>query len=101
MVAMKQHGFDDFPALILVIRRRPYKICTLMEAANALLSHWGDDDGEEYVVAVKTCLDAIYGHVSSHEARRALIKAADEAGIRVLALVGSPIEPAAGAKTAA
>jgi len=38
------------------------------------------------MAAVKTCLDAIYGNVPAKVARAALIRAAEEAGIPVIAV---------------
>lgn len=52
-----------------------------------LISEWPGDDGEEYVVAVRTCLDAIRGTTPPGAAREALMRAADEAGIRYLSVV--------------
>jgi hypothetical protein len=101
MVVTKQHNYCDFPTLVLVTRHQAFKVSTLVDAANALLSHWVDDDGEEYIVAVKTCLDAIYGIVSPDDARIALMRAADEAGIRVIALVSGSRGILTGTRTAA
>ncbi|WP_342587901.1 MULTISPECIES: DUF982 domain-containing protein [unclassified Rhizobium] len=79
----------EFPALTLVLggqeRSRPVR--TLGEAAEILIKRWPSDDGEEYVVAVKACLDAIHGIISPTAARDALIRAAHEAGIRYIAVV--------------
>ncbi|WP_425376278.1 DUF982 domain-containing protein [Rhizobium vallis] len=60
---------------------------SLGEVADALINAWPTDDGEEYVAAVKTCLDAIQGNTQPKVARAALIRAATEAGIRVVAVV--------------
>jgi len=43
--------------------------------AEALLLDWPSDDREEYVIAVKTCLDAFYGDRPVSEARAALVRA--------------------------
>jgi hypothetical protein len=85
----------------LVVGGRVVKIRTLLEAANALLAHWVDDDGEEYIVAVKTCLDAITGSVSAEDARAAFVRAAEEAGMRIITLVYSADVSSTGARTAA
>ncbi|MBB2680597.1 UNVERIFIED_ORG: ABC-type sugar transport system substrate-binding protein [Rhizobium esperanzae] len=38
------------------------------------------------MAAVKACLDAIYGNIPAKAARDALIRAAEEAGIPVIAI---------------
>ncbi|MBB2749761.1 UNVERIFIED_ORG: ABC-type sugar transport system substrate-binding protein [Rhizobium aethiopicum] len=60
---------------------------SLGEVAKALVVAWPTDDGEEYMAAVKTCLDAIYGNIPAKAARDALIRAAEAAGIPVIAVV--------------
>jgi hypothetical protein len=60
---------------------------TLRDAAEMLITRWPNDDGEEYVIAVKACLDAINGLIPPVAAREALIRAAQEAGIRCLSVV--------------
>jgi hypothetical protein len=68
--------------------REKYRVVrTLRDAADVLISQWPGDDGEEYVVAVKTCLDAIQGAIHPNAVREALMKAADEAGIRYMFVV--------------
>ncbi len=83
---MFRHTPRDFQTVLLILVGRTLKIKTLVDAANALLSHWPDDDGEEYVIAVKKCLDAIIGVSQANHARQALIAAANEAGMRVISL---------------
>jgi hypothetical protein len=84
---MFRYESNDFPTLHLTSNGMTVRIGTLVAAAEALLSRWPpDEDGEEYVVAVKTCLDAITGIVTAGEARLALIRAAEEAGMRVITL---------------
>ncbi|WP_261330025.1 DUF982 domain-containing protein [Rhizobium leguminosarum] len=78
-----------FTALSLIIDGHTIKIRSLVDAAHALLTNWVDHDGEEYVVAVKTCLDAIKGAATAEDARTAFIKAAKEANIRIITLVHS------------
>lgn len=48
---------------------------------------WPYDDGEEYVAAVKACVDAICGKIAPEQFREALLRAADEAGITALTVV--------------
>jgi hypothetical protein len=76
----------DFPTVLLVSNGITIKIRTLVDAAEALLTRWPDDDGEDYVVAVRCCLDAITGVGHADIARRTFMKAAEEAGMRVIAL---------------
>ncbi|KEC75596.1 hypothetical protein RLPCCGM1_c0975 [Rhizobium leguminosarum bv. phaseoli CCGM1] len=42
------------------------------------------DDGEEYLEAVKACLDAIIGDLPPDHVRAAFVRAAQEAGIAVI-----------------
>ncbi|AJC80173.1 hypothetical protein IE4803_CH02989 [Rhizobium etli bv. phaseoli str. IE4803] len=60
---------------------------TLGDAAHLLLKDWPSDDGEEYVAAVKACVDAITGEIAPERFRAALLRAADEAGITALIVV--------------
>ncbi|MBB3318851.1 MULTISPECIES: DUF982 domain-containing protein [unclassified Rhizobium] len=86
---MNWHRSDIFAPLMLVVGgREKYRlVSSLREAAEALIGDWPSDDGEEYMEAVKICLDAIHGKLTAHEAREALIRAADEAGIPVIRVV--------------
>ncbi|WP_064710007.1 DUF982 domain-containing protein [Rhizobium bangladeshense] len=61
---------------------------TVGDAAYILLKDWPSDDGEEYVAAVKACVDAISGQIAPEQLREALLRAADEAGIAALMVVG-------------
>lgn len=83
---MFRYKSQEFPTVLLVSNGITIKIRTLVDAAEALLTRWPDDDGEDYVVAVKCCLDAITGVGPADVARLMLIKAAEEAGMRVIAL---------------
>jgi hypothetical protein len=49
-----------------------------------LLEHWPVESGEEYVTAVRICLEAMLGAVPPEAARDALIRAAREAGLSVM-----------------
>lgn len=62
-------------------------VTTLTDAAAVLLNDWPDDDGEEYVIAVKVCVDAIIGTVTVEAFRQAFLKAALEARIKTFAVV--------------
>ena len=79
----------DFIPLMLIVRgHQKYRlVSSLREIAEALLSGWPLDDGEEYMAAVKACLDAIQGNLTAQEARGALIRAAAEAGVPVITVV--------------
>ncbi|MBX4972879.1 DUF982 domain-containing protein [Rhizobium lentis] len=83
------HRSEDFAPLMLVMSgpEKHRLVRSLGEVADALINAWPTDDGKEYVAAIKTCLDAIQGHIPVKVARAALIRAADEARIRVIAVV--------------
>ena len=80
---------EDFLPLLLVMggRDKYRHIGSLRDVAEALIIAWPSDDGEEYMTAIKACLEAIHGRVAAHEARAALIRAAEEAGIPVITVV--------------
>ncbi|PDT31048.1 hypothetical protein CO660_05425 [Rhizobium sp. L9] len=86
---MNWHKRGDFPPLSLVIRGQANDrlIRSLADIADVLIAGWPTDDGEEYVAAVKTCVDAIQGNISAKVARAALVRAAEGAGIPVVAVV--------------
>ncbi|ANK92779.1 hypothetical protein AMK01_CH03356 [Rhizobium sp. N6212] len=83
------HTSEDFAPLMLVMdgQEKHRLVRSLGEVAGALIAAWPTDDGREYIAAVKTCLDAIQGNISPDVARAALIRAAEEAGVRVIAVV--------------
>lgn len=54
------------------------------QAAEMLTVSWPIDDGEEYLIAIRACRNAIHGEIPAQDARAALIRAADEAGIPVI-----------------
>ncbi|TBB32446.1 DUF982 domain-containing protein [Rhizobium ruizarguesonis] len=76
----------------LTLRSRPAHriVRTLGDAAYLLLKDWPSDDGEEYVTAVKACVDAISGQIAPEQFRDAFLRAADEAGITALTVVQQP-----------
>ncbi|MBX5082460.1 DUF982 domain-containing protein [Rhizobium lentis] len=80
---------EDFAPLMLVMsgEEKHRLVRSLGEVADALIIGWPTDDGQHYIAAVKTCLDAIHGNIPAHIARAALIRAAEEAGIAVIAVV--------------
>ncbi|MDO3432148.1 DUF982 domain-containing protein [Rhizobium sp. CBN3] len=79
---------EDFAPLMLVMsgQEKHRLIRSLGEVAEALVAAWPTDDGKEYIAAVKKCLDAIQGNIPPERARAALIRAAAEAGIPVIAV---------------
>ncbi|RDJ03356.1 hypothetical protein B5K05_26330 [Rhizobium phaseoli] len=83
------HRSEDFAPLVLVMRGREKHrlIRSLREVAEALVAVWPTNDGKEYIAAVRTCLDAIQGKISAKAARAALLRAAEEARIPVIAVV--------------
>ncbi|AGB72262.1 hypothetical protein RTCIAT899_CH14420 [Rhizobium tropici CIAT 899] len=60
------------------------RINSVHQAAELLLEYWPVENGEEYVAAVRICLEAMLGAVPAEAVREALIKAAREAGISVM-----------------
>ncbi|MBW9114042.1 DUF982 domain-containing protein [Rhizobium cauense] len=86
---MNWHSSDHFAPLMLVMGgQEKYRlVSSLREVAETLIGEWQSEDGEEYMAAVKICLDAIHGKLSAQEARDAPIRAADEAGIPVIRVV--------------
>jgi hypothetical protein len=62
---MDWRGSEDFVPLMLVLsgQEKHRLVRSLREIAEALIVAWPTDDGEEYMAAVKTCLDAIYGNI--------------------------------------
>ncbi|MBB5663481.1 hypothetical protein GGE68_001657 [Rhizobium leguminosarum] len=79
---------DDFAPLMLMMsgQEKSRLVRSLGEVAKALVVAWPTDDGKEYMAAVKACLDAIYGNIPAKAARDSLIRAAEEAGIPVIAV---------------
>ncbi|MGO8653097.1 DUF982 domain-containing protein [Rhizobium ruizarguesonis] len=77
-----------FTPVGLALRGQPAHriVRTLGDAAYMLLKDWPSDDGEEYVTAVKACVDAISGEITP-QFWVAFLRAADEAGIAALPIV--------------
>ena len=78
---MNRHKSYRFPALRLVVNGHDRVIRTVADAAETLIYAWPSDDGEEYVEAVRICLDALYDVVPAQDVRAALIRAAKEENI--------------------
>jgi len=83
---LKRDTLRPFPAITLVIGEngRQRRVNSVHQVAELLLEHWPVEHGEEYVAAVRICLEAMLGAVPPEAVREALIKAAREAGISVL-----------------
>ena len=62
----------------LVVNGGEIVLRTVSDAAETLINAWPAEDGEEYMVAVRTCLDALYDIVPAVKVREALIRAAEE-----------------------
>jgi ABC-type sugar transport system substrate-binding protein len=86
---MNWHETGAFAPLILVMSgSEKYRLVqSLTEAAKTLAEFWPIDDGEEYLEAVRTCVDALHGKMPPADARAAFIRAAEEAGIPVITVV--------------
>lgn len=87
---MKLDTSSDFDQVILIFRDsgRRLIVRTVREAASALITtDWPSDDGEEFLSAVKTCLDVMTGKASSRELRSAILRAANEAGVAAVAVL--------------
>ncbi|MBB3384297.1 MULTISPECIES: DUF982 domain-containing protein [unclassified Rhizobium] len=87
---MKWHASHQFPALRLVVRSgEKYRVIkTVRDAAVTLISDWPSDDGEEYVMAIRACLDALNDVIPPEAAREALIRAAAEERILYISVIG-------------
>nr|WP_234818564.1 DUF982 domain-containing protein [Sinorhizobium fredii] len=53
------------------------------EAVECLLSRWPQRDGRALAAAKRTCLQALDGKIKTEKARRAFIKAAEEAHLSI------------------
>ncbi|MBY3342888.1 DUF982 domain-containing protein [Rhizobium laguerreae] len=86
---MNWNTSSAFAPLGLALRGRATHriVCTLGDGAHILITDWPSDDGEEYVAAVKACVDAISGQIAPEQFREALLRAAEEAGIAALSVV--------------
>ena len=84
---MKFETSTEFDQVILIFKNpgRRRIVRTVQEAANALMKDWPADDGEEFLSAVKTCVDVMTGKANSKELRSAILRAANEAGVAAVA----------------
>lgn len=87
---MKWYTSDQFPALRLVVRagEKCKVIKTVRDAAVTLILDWPSDDGEEYIVAIRACLDALHDVIPPEAVREALIRAAAEERILYISVIG-------------
>lgn len=83
---MKRNTLRPFPAVTLVLGESggSRRVNSVHQVAELLLEHWPVENGEEYVAAVRVCLEAMLGAAPPEAAREALIRAAREAGISVM-----------------
>ncbi|MGM4982124.1 MULTISPECIES: DUF982 domain-containing protein [Rhizobium] len=83
---MKRNTLRPFPAVTLVLGETGgyRRVNSVHQVAELLLEHWPVESGEEYVTAVRICLEAMLGAVPPEAARDALIRAAREAGLSVM-----------------
>lgn len=86
---MRRYSSSTFAPVGLFLREHGVhrSVRTLGDAANILITAWPNDDGEEYVIAVKACADAIGGKIAPEQFREAFLRAAAEAGIATFAIV--------------
>jgi Ser/Thr protein kinase RdoA (MazF antagonist) len=86
---MIDYAFDEFPALALVLsgQEKYTLVRTVSDAAEILVSEWPTDDGEEYVIAIKACLDAFHKVAPAADVRAALIRAANAMRISHISVV--------------
>ncbi|MBB3592556.1 hypothetical protein FHX08_002900 [Rhizobium sp. BK529] len=86
---MKWDTSAEFAPLILVFKDRGERMTvrTVGEAANALMRDWPSDDGEEFLSAVKACLDVMTGKADADRLREAIMRAADEADVTVITVL--------------
>ena len=83
---MKRNTLRPFPVVTLVMGENggTRRVNSVHQVAELLLEHWPVANGEDYVAAVRICLEAMLGAVPAEAVREALIKAAREAGISVM-----------------
>ena len=86
---MKKNMYSAFAPIGLKLETNQpgLVIGSLLDAARVLIEDWPLDDGEDYIIAVKACADAIAGKTSPEDLRQALLRAAREAGGAALSLV--------------
>ena len=86
---MKRDTSAAFDPVILVFKDGSKRVIvrTVGEAANALMRDWPSDDGDEFLAAVKACMDVMIGKAEPEHLRQAIIRAADEAGVTAIAVL--------------
>lgn len=86
---MKWDTSAQFAPVILAFDadRERVLVRTVQEAADALMRKWPIDDGEEFLAAVKACLDVMARKAEPEDLRAALIRAADEADVTVVTVL--------------
>jgi len=86
---MIEYGYDEFPALALVLTgQEKYRVVrTVSDAAEILISDWPTNEGEEYITAIRACLDAFHQVVPPTVVRTALIRAANAVRISHISVV--------------
>jgi len=79
----------EFDPVILLFRDpdRIFSVRTAIGAANTLIREFPCDDGEEFLAAIKICLDVVEGNAKPEQLRAAIIRAADEAGVTAIAIL--------------
>ncbi|MBA5802125.1 DUF982 domain-containing protein [Rhizobium changzhiense] len=79
----------EFAPVILMFKNpdRVFCVRTAMGAANALINEFPTDDGEEFLLAIKLCVDVVEGKADPEQLRAAIIRAADEAGVTAIAVL--------------
>lgn len=83
---MKFDMLRSFPTIILAFAEGKDRkvIRTAREAAQLLLKEWPTDDGEEFLTAVRTCLEVLTGKTEPENLHEAIVRAAYEAGIAAI-----------------
>jgi hypothetical protein len=61
-----------------------FVVDTIEKAVACLTGHWPGIKGEAFEAALQACIDGINHRISPEEIRQAFIKAANEAGIRII-----------------
>ncbi|MBB3594355.1 hypothetical protein FHX08_004759 [Rhizobium sp. BK529] len=74
-------------ALIFEDRNRRVIVRTAKDAAKVLMRDFPVDDGEEFLAAIRACVDVMAGKLEPEKFRQAIIRAADEAGISAIAVL--------------
>lgn len=79
----------EFDPVILLFRDpdRIFSVRTAMGAANARIREFPSDDGGEFLLAIKICLDVMKGNVDPEQLTTAIIRAAEKAGVTAIAVL--------------